>query len=597
MSNLSLMKNKDTQAINAQFKPMKFAATDGFIDRWPFQKRQTQLWIEGMKWYPRWQDQARYLNPTRGFFYYGIPDYGAPLDHGTLIDSHVRRCIRDFACGMQSGMTSPARPWFKIGVQNKDLMNYKPLKLYFEQVNNILFGLMGHSNVYEGFYNSYEELATFGTAAWAIEEDFTDVFRARSYTIGEYFLGCGPDGRVNAFTRSTWKTVAQIVEEYGEDMCSPTIISMYYNNQSDAWRRAIQLIEINDDRIPDYDDFKNKQTRAITWEDGSQQNLYLKLEGFNEFPIIAPRWQPRTTHDNYGNGPGADFLGDVRMLQMMQKKKLIGLDKVVDPPLQADANIGIVNTLPGGVTRWSSTSPNAGVKPLYQVQIDLNAVREDINEVKQAANEAFFTDLFKTMINDDRPGITAYEIAEKKAEIMNMLSPIVNSLNNEQNNQAVMRIYNIAKRTGALPPVPPDIAKLLKGQALRIEYISILSQAQKMMGLQPIEQTVGFFTNNAQIFPQMIDNLDQDATARQYMDDIGLPESLKMDLAKIKQKRDAQAKAQAEQQKQQQALVAAKVAHDAGSGVAAAANAPVGGQQPSALDTLLAGMGGGGQGQ
>lgn len=591
MSNAQLMKMKDTQAINAQFKPMKWMAQDGFIDRWPFQKRQNQLWIEGMKWYPRWQDQARYLNPTRGFFYYGIPDYGPPLDHGTLIDSHVRRCIRDFACGMQSGMTSPARPWFKFETDDPGLMKTPNISLHLEKIDRILLNLAGHSNIYEGFYNSYEELGTFGTSAWGINPDSTDVFRAESFTIGEYFLGCGPDGRVNAFTRSTWKTVSQIVEEYGEEMCSPTIISMYYNNQSDAWRRVIQLIEINDDRIPDYEDFANKHTRAITWEDGSQQNLYLKLEGFNEFPIIAPRWQPRTTHDNYGNGPGADFLGDCRMLQMMQRKKLIGLDKEVDPPLQADATTGNVTTLPGAVTRFSASTPNAGVKPLYQVQLNLKALQESIMEVKDAANQAFFTDLFKTMINDDRPGITAYEIAEKKAEIMNMLSPIVNSLNNNQNNQAVMRMYNIALRAGVLPPMPKE----LKGKKIKIKYISVLTQAQRMMGLQSIQETVGFFAQNAQIFPQMAQNLDQDATARGYMEDIGLPPSYFMDLGVMKKNRDAQAKAQAAAAKQQGQLLQAETAEKAGKGAKAASEAQTG--QGSTLDMLLGGMGGNGGGQ
>lgn len=589
MSNAQLMKMKDTEAINAQFKPMKWAAPDGFIDRWPFQKRQNQLWVEGMKWYPRWQDQARYLNPTRGFFYYGIPDYGPPLDHGTLIDSHVRRCIRDFACGMQSGLTSPARPWFKFETDDPGLSKSPNVGIYFEKVEKTLLSLAGHSNIYEGFYNSYEELGTFGTSAWGINPDSMDVFRAESFTIGEYFLGCGPDGRVNAFTRSTWKTVSQIVEQYGEEMCSPTIISMYYNNQSDAWRRVIQLIEINDDRIPEYEDFANKHTRAITWEDGSQQNLYLNLEGFNEFPIIAPRWQPRTTHDNYGNGPGADFLGDCRMLQMMQKKKLIGLDKEVDPPLQADATTGNVTTLPGAVTRFSASTPNAGVKPLYQVQLNLKALQESIMEVKQAANQAFFTDLFKTMINDDRPGITAYEIAEKKAEIMNMLSPIVNSLNNNQNNQAVMRMYNIALRAGVLPPMPKE----LKGKKIKIKYISVLTQAQRMMGLQSIQETIGFFGQNAQIFPMMIDNIDQDNIARGYMEDIGLPPSYFTDMAVMKKNRDARAKAQAAAAQQQSQLMQAETAEKAGKGAKAASEAKTG--EGSTLDMLLGGIGGGGQ--
>ena len=192
------------------------------------------------------------------------------------------------------------------------------------------------------------------------------------------------------------------------------------------------------------------------------------------------------------------------------------------------------------------------------------------------------------MINDDRPGITAYEIAEKKAEIMNMLSPIVNSLNNTQNNQAVLRMYNIARRTGQLPPMPKE----LRGSTLQVKYISILTQAQRMMGLQAIQETIGFFSQNAQIFPQMRDNLNQDNAARQYMTDIGLPYSLFEDLAVMKKNRDAQAKAQQQQQDLQSKMAMAKAMGDAGKGMQGAANAPLGNN--SALDALLSGMSGGG---
>ena len=91
----------------------------------------------------------------------------------------------------------------------------------------------------------------------------------------------------------------------------------------------------------------------------------------------------------------------------------------------------------------------------------------------------------------------------------------------------------------------------------------------------------------------MIDNVNQDAIARGYMTDIGLPASYFADMGAIKKLRDQRAKAQAAQQKQQAALVQAKVAHDAGTGVGAAANAPMG--QNSALDALLGGIGGSGQ--
>ena len=574
-----------TQKQALTYKPQKWAAPQDFVDRWPFQKRHYAMWIEGMKWYARWRDQSKYLNPTRGFFYNGIPNYGPPLDHGSLIDSHVRRCIRDFACGMTSGMTSPSRPWFKFEIEDSELMKFQPVKVYFEQVEKIMMNIASHSNLYDGFFNDYEELVTFGTSSMALLEDYQDVIRARNYTIGEYFLGTGPDNRVNAFTRAYWMTVSKLIEEFGEENCSPQVVQMYYNNQSDAWRRIIQLVEVNDDRIPEYDDFANKAVRSIYWEDGSMQNMYLRLEGFNEFPVLSTRWQPRTTADIYGNGPGADFLGDVKMLQMMQKKKLIGLDKVVDPPLQADAAVGNVNTMPGGITRFSSAAPNAGVRPTYQVQIDLNAIREDILEVKQAANSAFFADLFKMMIGDTRPGVTAYEIAERKAEQLNMLSPIVEKLNNERNNPCLTRFYNICQRNRLFPPLPKE----LKGQKLQIKYISVLAQAQRMAGLSAIQQTVAFFGANAQLFPTMQDNLNLDNVAQGFIEDIGLPPSYANDPLMVQKIRKIKADQMAQAQQQQSQMAQAEAMAKGGAAVKSMGDTPMG--TGSALDALLGGLG------
>jgi hypothetical protein len=39
---MSKLMQADTKAISAQFKPMRWQAQENFVDRWPFQKRQTQ---------------------------------------------------------------------------------------------------------------------------------------------------------------------------------------------------------------------------------------------------------------------------------------------------------------------------------------------------------------------------------------------------------------------------------------------------------------------------------------------------------------------------------------------------------------------------
>jgi hypothetical protein len=154
-------------------------------------------------------------------------------------------------------------------------------------------------------------------------------------------------------------------------------------------------------------------------------------------------------------------------------------------------------------------------------------------------------------------------------------------------NQAVLMMYNIARRTGQLPKMPKE----LTGNALQVKYISILTQAQRMMKLQAIQETLGFFAQNAQVFPQMMQNIDQDNIARGYMEDIGLPASYFTELAVMKKNRDAQAKANAQAAQLAQKEQMGSAMQKGGAGIKSMADAKMG--EGGALDALLGGMSGG----
>jgi len=557
--------------------------------REPFEKRLNFLKTEGQKYYPAWKDLSLYLNPTRGSFFTTVPNSGLEIDHKTVIDSHARRCIRDLASGMISGLTSPSRPWFKLGLPDKDLEKYKPVKEYLDECALRMHAVLADSNAYEALHTGYEEISTFGTAAMFMLEDYKDVVRFRNFTIGEYFLGVGPDNRVDTFARPFYMTVGALVKEFGLENCSPTVRMAYNENNTEMWIKVCYLIEPNDNRIEAYKDFKNMAYRSLYWEEGSAQDTYLAVRGFEEFPGLAPRWATTTSADIYGRSPGWDVLGDDKMLQTMQIQKLMALDKVVNPPLQADASVqGAVNTLPGGVTRFSAMLPNAGLKPAYQVNPDINAIREDILEVKKALDDAFFRDLFKMMIEFDRGGVTATEIAERQSEKLNMLSPIIAKLNNDQNKPLIDRLFNIMERNGLLPELDPELSQLIGGMPMKVTYISVFAQAQKMIGITAIEQTVNFIGGLAKADPSVLDNIDLDATVLVYADSIGVPAKLMNDPTIVAAKRKARAEAQAKIDQANAMSQMAAGAKDAAGAVKDAGTTPMG--QGSALDVALAGI-------
>ena len=547
-------------------------------------KRANAMQTEGSTWIATWQDLSDYIYPTKGFFHSTTPNQGSKIDHKKLIDSHATLAVDIMASGMLSGLTSPSRPWFKLGLADHELMEFAPVKIWLETCARILMETYQKSNIYGMLNLIYTEIATFGTACAYLEESFQNVLRARNYTAGEYFLSTDENGTPNAFYRRFWMTTGQIIKRFGLENASSRVQQQYRSNTPDIWNIVNHLIEVNDARIPFLKDYSNMSYRSAYWEDGVQDDNYLKIGGYEEFPILAPRWDVTTTADSYGKGPGWKALGDIKMLQKLQKNKLIALDKLTNPPLQVDSSVvGEVNTLPGGITRFSAQTPNAGVKPTYQVNIDLVALEQTIKTTKDAIGRYFFTDLFLMLIEADRNRreMTATEIIERQAEKLSMLGPVLERLENELLNPMIERSFNLADRLGVLPPPPTEI----QGMELKIQYISVLAQAQKMVGITVVDQWSAGVVNDASIDPTALDIINFDEKNRAKADMLGVPAKIINTPEEVAARRKARAKAAAEAEAQNKMMLLAEGAAKGAGAVKSMADSPMG--QNSALDATL----------
>ena len=564
---------------------------DSKLDRWLFVRRAGALKNEGMLWYPAWRDIQKYILPTRGFFFEQRPNVGYEIDHKTVVDSTAESAVGTLASGMQSGLTSPSRPWFKLSLGDEDLDSIANVSYWLDDTQRRMENIFAKSNVYGGLNSMYEEVGGFGTACALLEEDEDDTIRLRVYTCGEYYLGTGADGRVNAFYRRFWMTVSQLVEDFGINNVTPQVKTMYENQSPDVWIRVNFLIEKNDARVSEYKDWKNMAYRSVYWEDGAMVDKYLRMGGFNEFLILAPRWSTVTTADSYGRSPGWKMLGDVKMLQKLQINKLIALDKVTNPPVQVDASVqGEANMLPGGVTRFSAMLPNAGVKPAYQVNPDLKAIEETIIRTQDAIKEKSFANLFLMLIDAERgQPITATEVTERQSEKLSVLGPVLERLEGELLNPLIERTFNIMYQRGMLQPAPKEI----EGAEIKVKYISILAQAQKMVGATAMQQVLQYASQLAQTQLQLgqsevLDNINFDEQIQEYAEMLGIPAKTMNTPEMRDQIRKAKREALAAQQQAAQQAQQVEMLNKGSQAVKNAGTTPVG--QNSALDAILAGM-------
>jgi len=186
----------------------------------------------------------------------------------------------------------------------------------------------------------------------------------------------------------------------------------------------------------------------------------------------------------------------------------------------------------------------------------ISELTEDIKEKEARIDRHFYADLFMMITEMDRAQITATEIAERKEEKLLMLGSVLERLNNEALDPAIDRVFGIAERAGILPPAPPE----LSGQKLRVEYISVLAQAQKAVSTASIEATAAFTMQLSQVFPQARHKFNSMQAVDEYAKAKGTPPKV------IYSDDEAEASMEAEQQQMQaaqQAEQAAQVAQTA----------------------------------
>ena len=339
------------------------------MDRKPFERRFRDLQQEGEKWRPLWQDLQAYIDPARGRFL-DKPNSGEKLNHQKLLDNTPTRANTTLASGMLSGLTSPSRPWFKLGLSDPDLNRFAPARNWLDDVQERMMAVFSKSNIYNSLHAVYQELGQFNTAAMMLLEDFENVIRARTFTAGEYYLGSGHDLRTNTFAREIWMTIGQMKDLFGYNNLSDSAKKQYDNNQLYEWRKVYHMIEPNDGREPGKKDAQNMPFRSVYWEEGAEDEKFLRVSGYEEFPVFAPRWDVVSSDIYSRNGPGAHALGDCKGLMKSRKDYFMILDKIADPPLNAPASLqtkGGVNFLPGGVNYVGDGMENTKVEPAYTI--------------------------------------------------------------------------------------------------------------------------------------------------------------------------------------------------------------------------------------
>ncbi|MEM7839919.1 phage tail protein [Morganella morganii] len=543
-------------------------------------KQLSQLKADRLSFEPHWRELSDFTRPRSTRFTASEVNLG-DRRNSKIIDPAAVTAARTLSSGMMSGITSPARPWFRLATPDRDLMDYGPVKLWLETVEQRMNEVFNRSNLYQSLPLMYGDLGTFATGAMAVVADPQRVIRTVPFPTGSFYIANGADLSVDTSFREFSMTVRQVVNEFGIEAVSDTVKSQWNSSQYGQWVNVVHAVYPNLDRQTGKLEAKHKAYKSVYYEANSTDDKLLRESGYDEFPIMAPRWEVNG-EDVYGSScPGMVALGSVKALQLLQRRKAQMIDKITNPPLQAPASIKSqrISTIPGGINYLPMADVNNQIKPLFQIPANgTNGLLEDIQDTRQIIDHAYFVDLFRMMQTVNTRSMPVEAVAEMREEKLLMLGPVLQRLDSELLDKLINRTFSVMADNNLLP-VPPDE---MQGMQLKVEYISVMAQAQKAIGVSSIERFIGFTSGIGQFKPDALDKINVDETIDAYAASIGVPPSVVATNEQVAQIRENRAQQQAMAQQMQMAQ-------------AAVGGAQALGNTPMDDNSALAALAGGGQ--
>jgi len=533
-----------------------------------FERRRVAMRTERQSFIPHWQDISTNIQPRRGRFLTAERNRGEKR-HGAIINSRGSQAYRVARAGLQAGLMSPTRPWFAVRVPDPDLMKFKPVKVWASDVAARIRMVFSQGNLYNMTPIVLGELALFGTGCMTHVDDFEDLARFYAHTAGSYMITVDSRLDVSTLVREYELTVGQMAQEFRYDRLSYHTQLAYDRGDYDQWRPVVHFIEPNPESEPRPGN-RFKKWRSVKYEpdhlgteglgEAANDGKYLRWSGFNRFPGYCPRWET-TEGDVYATDcPGMTSLGDVKHLQLLEKRKAQALEKLVSPPMTGPPSLRnvMISALPNGFTAYQA-DPNDKLRPIYQIDPHLQEIQQELERIEMRVNEAWYVHLFRAISNME--GIqprNQLELLQRNEEALLELGPMLERTHEELHEPLIERTFEQMVEADLVPLPPEEI----QGLPLEIRYISPLAIAQRAVATGNVERLLGFVGGvmelSAQAGQPASDKINWDEAVDEFAALTDAPPRLVVPTDEAREAREERNLAAQQQQQQAMAIEASK---------------------------------------
>ena len=508
----------------------------------------------------QWEEVSELILPTsRNTFYYGSWNFPGQKKTDRQIDTSGALALSRFVAILDSLLTPRNMMWHSLQASNKYLMKQRSVRLWFEEVNNLLFYYRYHptANFSAQNCNHWQGLGAFGNGNLLIDKyEGADGFVGLRYLelpLGEMYWRENHQKQIDGFIRHFRLTAQQAISKFGVENLGE-IVKTKADAKDQYPLEFLHRVCPRDDYEPGRLDKKGK-IYASYYISVIDRKL-IREEGYTSFPIAASRYE-QTPNETYGRSPAMMVLPTLKTLNAIKKDYLTQAHRAGEGVyLTTDDGIVDFTVRPGSMNKGALNSEGqrlVDILPTGEIQI----TKEMMEGETKIVDAAFLVDLFKILLGDPKI-FTATQIVEMMSQRGILIAPTVGRQQSEYLGNMIPRELDVLSSNRLLPPLPPVMREAV-GE-YHIAYASPLVRDMKAQEIAGFQRTVEIATTISQSTgdPSIMDVFDfpvslKDIASQQFVPEpwMSSPERLAM-----LQKKRADAQQRAEQTQQAPAMAA-----------------------------------------
>lgn len=281
----------------------------------------------------------------------------------------------------------------------------------------------------------------------------------------------------------------------------------------------------------------------------AQSKHIIKDSGYESFPCVVGRFR-KLPNSHYGSGMASLVLPDAISCNQIMKLSLqtaelnlgglwVANHEVINPhTLRIKPNAIIMANQVDSIKRLDTGSSTVGLGLDFVVHLQ--------NKIRKAL-------LSDQLTSPSQSPLSATEVQARVSLYRQQLGSIFGRLNAELATGILNRTWDIAMRSGVLPPAPEE---LMQANSISFTFTNGMSAAAKLEHVTAVQNLMLNVAQMVQVDPTVMDNINLDHAVQVCGDGLGVPLDVLRTEEEVAQLRQAkQEQQQAMQQQQQMAQV------------------------------------------